>query len=61
MAGGDIARPSTFILGRDGRVAWYDLTENWRVRPRPSVLLEELGPAALRPFGRGSSPPQTIL
>ena len=38
----DIARPATFILDREGRVAWYHLPENWRIRPRPEELLEEL-------------------
>jgi peroxiredoxin len=42
LDGGDLARPATFIVDRQGRVAWRDLTENWRVRPRPSVLLAEL-------------------
>ena len=38
----DIARPATFILDREGRVVWYHLPENWRIRPRPEELLEEL-------------------
>ena len=42
LDGGDLARPATFILDRAGRVAWRDLTENWRIRPRPSDLLAEL-------------------
>ena len=37
-----IARPATFVLDRDGRVVWRDLTENWRVRPRPATLLAVL-------------------
>jgi len=36
---GDIARPATFIIDRGGNVVWRDLTENWRVRPRPDELL----------------------
>lgn len=39
---GDVARPATFILDREGRVVWRDLTENWRVRVRPEVIVEEL-------------------
>jgi peroxiredoxin len=39
---GDIARPAVFILDREGRVVWRDLTENWRVRVRPEALLERL-------------------
>jgi len=40
--GGDVARPATFILDREGRIAWRDLTDNWRVRPRPEELLAVL-------------------
>ena len=39
---GDVARPATFILDREGRIVWRDLTENWRVRPRADQLLEAL-------------------
>jgi peroxiredoxin len=39
---GDIARPAVFILDRDGRVVWRDLTANWRVRVRPDLILEQL-------------------
>jgi len=39
---GDIARPATFILDREGAIVWRDLTENWRVRVRPERLLDEL-------------------
>ena len=44
-AGADIPRPATYILA-DGVVAWRDLTDNWRIRPRPDDLLAAL--AALR-------------
>ena len=40
--GGDIARPATFILDREGRVVWSQLPSNWRIRPRPEELLGEL-------------------
>ena len=40
--GGDVARPATFILDREGRVAWRRLTDNWRIRPRPAELIEAL-------------------
>ena len=39
---GDIARPATFILDREGRIVWRDLTENWRIRVRPERILDEL-------------------
>ena len=38
----DIARPATFIIGRDGRIVWRQLTDNWRVRVRPEPVLEQL-------------------
>jgi peroxiredoxin len=40
--GGDIARPATVVIGRDGRVAWRNLTENWRVRVRPDAVVAAL-------------------
>jgi peroxiredoxin len=40
--GTDIARPATFILDREGRVVWSYLPKNWRIRPRPETLLDEL-------------------
>ena len=39
---GDIARPAVFVLDRAGRIAWRDLTDNWRVRVRPDAVLAEL-------------------
>jgi peroxiredoxin len=39
--GGDIPRPATFLL-EDGVVRWRDLTESWRIRPRPDDLLTAL-------------------
>ena len=36
--GTDIARPATFIAS-GGVIAWRDLTDNYRVRPRPAELL----------------------
>lgn len=39
---GDVARPATLILDREGRVVWRLLTDNWRVRVRPEPVLEQL-------------------
>ena len=39
---GDIARPAVFVLDRQGRVTWRDVTDNWRVRVRPDRVLEAL-------------------
>jgi peroxiredoxin len=40
--GGDIARPATFLVEADGTVSWRNLTDNWRVRVRPEMLLKAL-------------------
>ena len=33
---------ATFIIDREGRIAWRHLPDNWRIRPRPTELLDEL-------------------
>ena len=35
----DIARPAEFLIDPTGTVRWVNLTDNWRVRPRPEDLL----------------------
>ena len=40
--GKPIARPATFLIDREGRIVWRDLTENWRVRVRASELVRRL-------------------
>jgi peroxiredoxin len=42
MGGVDLARPAVFVIDRQGRIAWRDLTDNWRVRVRPERVLEQL-------------------
>lgn len=42
LSGDDIARPATFVLDREGRVAWRQLTDNLRIRLRPETVLAEL-------------------
>ncbi len=42
IKGEDIARPAVFILDREGKVHWKDLTDNWRIRVRPERILEQL-------------------
>lgn len=37
-----IARPATFVIDADGIVRWRDLTENYRLRPRPEQILAVL-------------------
>jgi len=42
IPGADIARPATFVVDGDGVVRWRDLTENYRIRPRPDDILRAL-------------------
>jgi len=42
MSGGDIARPALFIIDENGQIVEKMLTENWRVRPTPEMILEKL-------------------
>ena len=39
--GHDIARPAEFLLDHDGIVRWVNLTEDFRIRARPEVMLAE--------------------
>ena len=34
-----IARPATFLIDRDGVIRWRDVTENFRLRPKPDAIL----------------------
>jgi peroxiredoxin len=34
-----IARPATFLIDANGVVRWRDLTENYRLRPRPQTIV----------------------
>jgi peroxiredoxin len=34
-----IARPATILIDADGVVRWRDLTENYRLRPKPETIL----------------------
>ena len=38
--GRDIARPAEFLVDRSGTGRWVNLTENYRVRPRPEKFIE---------------------
>ena len=42
MSGGDIARPALFIIDESGKIVEKMLTENWRVRPTPEMILAKL-------------------
>lgn len=43
---GTIARSATFVIDKDGIVRWRDLTDNYRLRPRPEDVVVAV--AALR-------------
>lgn len=38
--GADIAQSASFLLDAEGRVAWFTVAENYRVRPHPDEVLE---------------------
>lgn len=37
-----IARPATFLIDAEGIVRWRDLTESYRLRPRPDDILARI-------------------
>ena len=37
----DIARPAVFIARSSGEILWRDVTDNWRVRVRPEIILDQ--------------------
>ena len=39
--GATVPRPATLILGK-GAIRWRDLTDNWRIRPKPETILAAL-------------------
>ena len=36
---GDIAHSATFVIDKDGVVRWRNLTQNYRIRPRPEEVV----------------------
>ncbi|CAM2065521.1 hypothetical protein SCOR_09075 [Sulfidibacter corallicola] len=44
FTGGDIARPARLLVDREGRILWSNVAENYRVRPKPKTILEEIEP-----------------
>ncbi len=34
-----VARPAEFLIDTTGTIRWVNLTEDWRVRPRPEDVL----------------------
>ncbi len=43
MMGSDIARPAVYLLNGEGKIVWQELTDNWRVRVRPSTIIDVIG------------------
>jgi peroxiredoxin len=41
VEGTDVPRPATYFV-EGGRVVWVELTENYRIRPRPDQLLARI-------------------
>ena len=39
-AGGDIAQSASFLLSPEGRVLWFKVADNYRMRPDPQVILK---------------------
>jgi peroxiredoxin len=37
--GADIARPAEFLLDANGIIRWVNLTESYRIRPKPEDIL----------------------
>lgn len=35
----DIAQSASFLLSPEGRILWFKVAENYRMRPDPSVVL----------------------
>ena len=40
--GGDVPRPATVVLDRDGVVRWLSLSDNYQVRPDPADVRRAL-------------------
>lgn len=45
----DTVLPTVILLDREGRVAWVDLTDNYRVRPEPDAFIEVIDDLGLAP------------
>ncbi len=43
IAGRDIARPAVFVLDENRTIIWRSLTDNLRVRVKPSEVIDALG------------------
>lgn len=49
--GRDIARPAEFLIDPSGTIRWVNLTEDYRVRPRPEQVLKAFDELELSPGG----------
>lgn len=41
-----IAWPAIFVVGKDGKVVWRDVTSDYKVRPATAEVLERIGDTA---------------
>ncbi len=46
--GGDIARSASFLVDQNGKVLRQFATDNYRVRPKPGEILEEIDKLSAR-------------
>lgn len=46
--GRDIARSASFLIDQTGKVLWHFATDNYRVRPKPEQILEEIDKLSVR-------------
>ena len=42
MDGADLPQSSRFLIDSTGKVLWSHLSENYRVRPRPELILQAI-------------------
>ena len=52
--GGEIARPAEFLIDSTGAMRWVNLTDDYRVRPRPEQILQVLDQMGRTTGSRGS-------
>lgn len=41
-----LPHPATLVIGKDGRIVWLEVDENYRVRPATETVLEALAELA---------------
>jgi len=49
LEGADISRPAEFLIDSTGTIRWVNLTENYRIRPKPEDVLKAVDGLASTP------------